>query len=607
MNIRQAIHNFFIYNDNGETAPLTQWEAHKCVLRGKFIALKTLWKKAYQARITNLIQKIKTLELAHKQTQAQQTYQELTQTREYLLTELSHKTKRKFILQQKLFYEFGNKSGKYLVRAIQKNKARSNSHTINDSQGRSKVTAPDIASQFEAYCSTLYNLDTQADGPSNNNTRQSLIKNFLKEHCPKPIDREDARQLEHPISEDELKNAIKQLKAGKSPGPDGFTAVYFKTFTEALTGPFLKAFNSLSSSTLPFHRLLKAHITVIPKEGKDTTLVTNYRPISLLNVDIKLFAKILANRLLPLLPSLIDKDQVGFIQGREARDNTIKAINLHHWMTTTKHKGFFLSLDAEKAFDRLAWDYMGAVLRRLGLQNHMFNSIMSLYTTPTARVRINGHLSNAFSITNGTRQGCPLSPILFVLTLEPLLNCLRKNENIKGIHIAGCTYKLAAFADDILLSLSEPHTSIPNLLNDFHLFQRLSNFKINFTKSHALNVTIPQETVTQCETNFPFQWRHDAIKYLGIYLTANLSDLFAQNYLPILKAICDDLKNWNKPQFSWFGRVAIVKMNILPRILYILQAIPIKLPPSFFLSYRRLCTDFLWKQKHPRIEYDFLT
>lgn len=94
-----------------------------------------------------------------------------------------------------------------------------------------------------------------------------------------------------------------------------------------------------------------AHITLIPKPGKDAMVVSNYHSISLLNIDVKLYAKILANCLLPLLPRLISVDQVGFIPGREARNNTIKAINIHHWLSTTSTQGIFLFLDAEKAFD----------------------------------------------------------------------------------------------------------------------------------------------------------------------------------------------------------------------------------------------------------------
>lgn len=78
--------------------------------------------------------------------------------------------------------------------------------------------------------------------------------------------------------------------------------------------------------------------------GKDPTSVTNYQPISLLNVDIKMFTKMLANCIFPVLNSLVTKDPVGFIPGREARNNTIKAITLHHWLTSSKQWGFFLSI-----------------------------------------------------------------------------------------------------------------------------------------------------------------------------------------------------------------------------------------------------------------------
>lgn len=159
--------------------------------------------------------------------------------------------------------------------------------------------------------------------------------------------------------------------------------------------------------------MLEAHITVIPKEEKNPTQTANYRLISQLNVNIKIFSKILVNRLLPLFPSTISRDQVGFIPGYESRDNTIKPIDLHHMMTQTDQKGFFLSLDAEKAFNRVAWDYMRAVLQHIGIGLYMLNLMFSLYANPSARVRGNNTLSNAFHIRNGTRQGCPLSPILF--------------------------------------------------------------------------------------------------------------------------------------------------------------------------------------------------
>lgn len=120
------------------------------------------------------------------------------------------------------------------------------------------------------------------------------------------------------------------MKLDKAPGPDGFTAHYYKAFMGALGVKFLSAFNSLEGGSAPPPDTLRALITVIPKEGKDPARCENYRPISLLNLDLKIFSKILASRLTPLMSSLVGTDQVGFIPGREARDNTTRVLDLTH-------------------------------------------------------------------------------------------------------------------------------------------------------------------------------------------------------------------------------------------------------------------------------------
>lgn len=172
---------------------------------------------------------------------------------------------------------------------------------------------------------------------------------------------------------------------------------------------------------------------------------------------------------------------------------------------------------------------MSEVLKMIGIRDRMLQFIMALYASPTAQVRVNGHLSNAFSISNETRQGCPLSPLIFVLTLEPLLQRLRSNPDIKGVSVSNTTYKLSAFADDILLFLTDPHITLPNLLKDFATFNSLTNLQINFAKSEALNISLQTETLALCQTNFPFRWNRDAMTYLGINLPAHLSDLYSKN------------------------------------------------------------------------------
>lgn len=107
--------------------------------------------------------------------------------------------------------------------------------------------------------------------------------------------------------------------------------------------------------------------------------------------------------------------------------------------------------------------------------------------------------------------------------------------------MANKQYKIAAFTDDILLFFTEPHITLPNL-NDFRLFQFIVRFEINFTKSHALNIALPEPQVKKCKQNFPFTWQTDSITYLGIQLPANLVNLYSINYHPLLKTTTKDLQ-----------------------------------------------------------------
>lgn len=203
-------------------------------------------------------------------------------------------------------------------------------HQLHSTTGKTLTHNDDIAKEFENYYSSLYDLHTSDPPLIPASMRFREIDTFLDQFAPGKIPHDTAATLDSPITVTEWAQAIKQLKPGKSPGPDGLSTIYYKMFSKTLQTPFLKTFNSLSPSNPLTRAMLEAHIVVISKDGKDSSQTGHYRPISLLNVDIKIFSKILANRLLPLLPSIVSQDQVGFIPGREARDNTCKAINLHH-------------------------------------------------------------------------------------------------------------------------------------------------------------------------------------------------------------------------------------------------------------------------------------
>ncbi|CAI9604443.1 unnamed protein product, partial [Staurois parvus] len=246
--IRTNLVEYFSFNCSPDTSPLTQWEAHKCVIRGVLIAAASKSKKDRQERLRRLTDKIHSLERAHKRSLAASTLSELTCTRSQLLTELGKVVKKWFILSQKLYYEFANKSGKFLARALREKRSSMTVHKIRGPDGTMATSNPDIAAHFEHFYRSLYNLPPERPPPHTDESRASLISEFLQLHGPSALSDDLVNSLEADLTLTELQCALKQTKPGKSPGPDGFSAAYYKSFLDILGTPLLLAFNTFSKS-----------------------------------------------------------------------------------------------------------------------------------------------------------------------------------------------------------------------------------------------------------------------------------------------------------------------------------------------------------------------
>ena len=440
-------------------------------------------------------------------------------------------------------------------------------------------------------------------------------------HIRTKLPESSKENLREKISEAQVRDAIRKTTAGKAPGIDGIPVDLWKAlddqFQEGAKEPntnhrcdivwcLTQVFNDIETHGMDEGAKLNEGCMSPIYKKKDPDDIANYRPITLLNTDYKIFTKAISMKLAAAAPGIIDRDQAGFIKNRNVYDQIKTTKLVIDYMNRTGKKGAIVALDQEKAYDKILHPYLWAVLRKFEFPEEFIKTVQTLYDGALTTVMINGELSEPFPIYRGVRQGDALSCLLFDLAIEPLAESIRRSQMLTGIQIPTTRkhLKVKLFADDTTVFLSESD-SVDRLEAVLEKWCRVSGAKFNKEKTEI----IPLGSRDQRDSILSTRYLNDGnaeiphhvhiakegepVRILGAWLGNAINQ--ATTWAPIVEDCCKRLKRWSASKHSLEGRRLIVQMQVAGVTQYLtkVQGMPSEVESELNKQIRR----FMWNNE----------
>ena len=417
------------------------------------------------------------------------------------------------------------------------------------------TTDKEILQECETFYKHLYSSKIDSQNEEYNNI-------FFETPTEKKLNETEQESCEGLLTKAECLKALKDMECNKTPGSDGLPADFYKVFWNDITDYFLKSINYAYQTGQMSITQRRGIVKLIPKKDAEPYLIKNWRPISLLNCDYKIAAKAIANLLKQVLPKLIDNDQTGFLKGRSVAENIRLIDGIIKYTAEKSIPGLLLFLDFEKAFDTVEWPFLQNTFRRYNFGPEAINWIQLFYHNRESCILNNGWSSNFFKLERGVRQGCPLSPYLFILCVEVLAGAVRRNKSIKGITIYEQEIKISQYADDTTLILDGSRVSFTNSFQLLDLFGKFSGLRLNNKKTELMWIGANAGKEVNFCPEKGFKWAKDRVQALGVWLSTNPEITVEANHSERLTKVRNSLSCWELRRLSLLGKITVLYRNL---------------------------------------------
>ena len=568
----------------------------KLEIRGKTIAYSSAVKRCNQKAEMELENKIDRLHEQYTEIPSIENLNNLNEANNNLKL-LREKKIEGIIMRSKAKWHLeGEKNSRYFCNLEKRHYQEKCISKLIGEDGTEKTIMSDILEEEANFYQNLY---TSKKPVLNSEDKRIFFDNNNHFYT---LSNEDSLKLETQITIEECYKVLKDMKLNKSPGSDGFTPEFYLYFWNDIKHVMINSFKeSFKNGKLSDSQKLGI-ITCLPKTGKDKLFIKNWRPISLLNIDYKILSGVIANRMKTYLDPLISKCQKGFVSGRYIGECTRLVSDLIHHLMKTNKPGIILMIDFEKAFDSLEWGFLEHVLKYFNFGKYIIQWIKCFYTDIESFVINNGHMSKRFPLSRGVRQGDPLSPYLFILCAEILARSIVNSNEIRGLKIDDSEFLLSQLADDTTLFLEPEEESFCACMNLLERFSNISGLKINFTKTLAVKINLPNNLIYTIGNSNLIKWQNNGtFNLLGIKYNLDTENFLDLNFENKAQEFENALNIWNTRNLTIYGKNCVIKSLALSKLVHLFSAIP-NPPDSFFTRLQKACFNFIWSGKGERIK-----
>ena len=432
--------------------------------------------KTKDKRSVTIICKKRKKERADQADELEKTINTLERTLEHKNIEGQLSNKRRYFEVAEPLVQRGEKNTKYFLNLEKRHYKQGTISQLRINNDNFITKDSETLKECLSFYKNLYTIKlTDGQDPS-------IKQFFFPEVGDVHLSKAEETSREGPLTETECLPSLKQMADSKTPGTDCLPAKFYILFWSDISDALISALNfSYDTGKLPITQR-RGLIKLIPKKETDLRNLKHWRPLSLLNCHYKIAAKLIAIRIQNTLPKLINNDQTGFIKGRFIGENIRLIDSIINYTANENIPGLILLLDFEKAFDTLEWPFIENTLQHYGFGLSIQKWIRTLYCDIESCIINNGWMSDCFKIERGVRQGCPLSPHLFVLSVEVLANAIRRDPGIKGISITQNEIKLSQYVDDITLIIDGSQDTLETFLDVIEKFSKISGLRINNKK-----------------------------------------------------------------------------------------------------------------------------